>query len=99
MCGADGWSRRGIMGAGLALAAAPARAAAGPVRTAAGDFVGTEEGGVRAFRGIRYGRAERFRAPIAFAAPGQRIAADAFGPACPQGSRQAWRRWPGSPTR
>jgi para-nitrobenzyl esterase len=39
---------------------------------------------VWAFRGIRYGRAERFRAPIPVASPGQVVHADAFGPACAQ---------------
>lgn len=82
----QGWTRRGALGAGVALVAATAARAApdGAVRTAAGDFVGTRSGGVRAFRGIRYGTAPRFRAPIAFAAPGQTIAADGYGPVCPQ---------------
>ncbi|WP_287977215.1 carboxylesterase family protein [Sphingomonas sp.] len=82
---AESWTRRGVIGAGAALAASAGHAAVtGAVHTRAGDFVGTREGGVRAFRGIRYGSAPRFRAPVAFAAPGRTFAADAFGPVCPQ---------------
>ncbi|MDV3455721.1 carboxylesterase/lipase family protein [Sphingomonas sp. HF-S4] len=59
-----------------------------PVRTAAGLFQGTLEGGVRVFRGIRYGRADRFRAPVAVSPPGEVQAAATFGPVAPQsGSR------------
>jgi para-nitrobenzyl esterase len=36
------------------------------------------------FRGIRYGRAERFRAPVAVATPGRPVAAQGFGPVAPQ---------------
>ncbi|MET3710462.1 para-nitrobenzyl esterase [Sphingomonas trueperi] len=82
----QGWTRRGALGAGAALVAATAARAApdSVVRTAAGDFIGTRSGGVRTFRGIRYGTAPRFRAPGAFVAPGQTFAADRFGPVCPQ---------------
>ncbi|OAN63170.1 carboxylesterase/lipase family protein [Sphingomonas sp. TDK1] len=67
------------------LIASTAHAApSGAVRAAAGDFLGTSDRGVRAFRGIRYGTAPRFRAPVAFAAPGRQFAADRFGPVCPQ---------------
>lgn len=74
----------GAAGAALGLgtrlrAAAPAR-----VMTPVGTFVGTAEGGVRAFRGIRYGTAGRFLAPQPFAAPGKTITAATFGPICPQ---------------
>ena len=81
------WTRRSIMGAGGALLIATAASAATSdtiVRTAAGDFVGDRQDGVTAFKGIRYGRAERFRAPVAVATPGRRIEARAFGPVCPQ---------------
>jgi para-nitrobenzyl esterase len=74
----SGVSRRAVVAGGLALAANPpafAAAPAGTVRAPAGDFVGTREGGVHAFRGIRYGRAERFRAAVPVAQPGTRIAA------------------------
>jgi para-nitrobenzyl esterase len=61
---------------------------AAPVRTPAGAFRGTIEGGVRAFRGIRYGRAERFRAPVPVPAPIGVQSAATFGPVAPQsGSR------------
>ncbi len=86
MSGGDGWTRRGAIGAGAALIAARAvHAATGAaIRTAAGDFVGTREGTVRAFRGIRYGSAPRFHAPIPFTQGGVIVRADTFGPACPQ---------------
>lgn len=86
MSGAEGWTRRAAIGGSAALLASAATGAAPPgaVRTRVGNFIGTRDGGVRAFRGIRYGTAPRFRAPVAFAAPGQTIAADAFGPVCPQ---------------
>ena len=60
----------------------------GPIRTAAGAFQGTMQGGVRVFRGIRYGHAERFRAPVPVFAPAGVQPADKFGPVSPQsGSR------------
>lgn len=80
-------SRRTVVGgATTLLAAAPAlgQAHALPVRCKAGAFQGTIEGGIRTFRGIRYGRAERFRAPHPVPASAER--ADAFGPVCPQSS-------------
>jgi para-nitrobenzyl esterase len=74
-----------IAGAGAALVAAPAWGQSrAPVRTAAGVFQGTMEDGVRAFRGIRYGRAERFRAPLPVAATGEVQAVATFGPVAPQ---------------
>ena len=86
---ADGWSRRGVIGAGAALVMTSAAHAAGDpmVRTAAGNFTGTSDAGVRAYRGIRYGRAERFRAAVAVATPGQTVRAESFGPVCPQRGR------------
>ena len=86
MSGADGLSRRAAIGAGAAtLLAAGVRAQApAVVRAPAGDFVGTTHAGVHAFRGIRYGRADRFRAPTPGAQPGQTLRAEAFGPVCPQ---------------
>jgi para-nitrobenzyl esterase len=88
MSAADGWTRRAVL-AGAGVAALPAIVhAAGPsdrIRAGAGDFVGVREDGVSAFRGIRYGRAERFRAPVPVATPGKRVEAYAFGPVCPQG--------------
>lgn len=59
--------------------------AANPVVSApAGDFLGSVLDGTASFKGIRYGRAERFRAPIAVARPGERIEALSFGPVAPQ---------------
>ena len=87
MSGADHWTRRGAIGAGAALfvaTAARSGGGGGVIHTPVGDFTGMREGGVRAFRGIRYGTAARFRAPIAYAAPGRRFAAEGFGPVCPQ---------------
>lgn len=77
-----------LIGAGAAglISAAPLRAAsADPIAvTAAGRFRGRREAGIDAFRGIAYGRAERFRAPQPIAASRATIDALAFGPACPQ---------------
>ena len=65
-----------------------ALAASARVRAPAGTFDGDVEAGVLSFKGIRYGRAERFRAPVPVAATGEAIAAHVFGPVCPQsGSR------------
>jgi len=86
MSAAEGWTRRGTIGAlGAVLAATPVVAArTGVVHALAGDFVGERDGGVLAFRGIRYGRAERFRAPVAVRQRGRTVAARAFGPVAPQ---------------
>ena len=84
--GEGGLTRRAAIGAAAATLLATGARGQGPaaVRAPAGDFVGTTEGGVHAFRGIRYGRAERFRAPVAVAEPGRTVRAQAFGPVCPQ---------------
>lgn len=86
MYAVDGISRRGVIGAGAALIlASSARAAPPPhVRTPSGDFTGRTEGGVLNYRGIRYGRAERFQAPRPESNPGKIIPATAFGPVAPQ---------------
>jgi para-nitrobenzyl esterase len=93
MSGADGWTRRGVLGTGVAalvpvgglLSSSGARASAPPtVQAPAGNFVGNSDGHVLAFKGIRYGRADRFRAPVPVAMPRQIRAAQAFGPVCPQ---------------
>jgi para-nitrobenzyl esterase len=73
----SGVDRRTLIGAGLALAALPARAA--PPRR----WTGTVERGVHVFRGIRYGTAGRFQTPRPHA-PTQVEAATGFGPSCPQ---------------
>ena len=81
-------SRRNVIagfGAGVALSSrARARAGSSRVRAPAGLFDGDAEAGVLSFKGIRYGRAERFRAPVPVAATAGPIAARAFGPVCPQ---------------
>ncbi|MBO9713252.1 MAG: carboxylesterase/lipase family protein [Sphingomonas sp.] len=62
--------------------------AAAPVTAPAGRFQGIVGAGVRVFRGIRYGIAERFRAPQPLPPATEIVAADRFGPPCPQnGSR------------
>jgi para-nitrobenzyl esterase len=83
---ADGWTRRGALRGGAALIIAPGVRAETftAVRAPAGNFVGMADRNVLAFKGIRYGRAERFRAPTAVAMPGQTRSAQAFGPVCPQ---------------
>jgi para-nitrobenzyl esterase len=73
----SGVDRRTLIGAGLALAALPARAA--PPRR----WMGTVDRGVHVFRGIRYGTAGRFQAPRPHA-PTRVEAATGFGPSCPQ---------------
>lgn len=77
-------SRRAVLAGGLVLTLPPrAWAADDPVVDApAGRFTGTREGGLSRFLGIRYGRAERFRAPAPV--PPVTAAAQAFGPICPQ---------------
>lgn len=78
--------RRALLASGAALLLSrPAWAAGEPVVDApAGRFAGDEIGGVYRFRGIRYGRAERFRAPVPVAKPGEVVPAHAFGPVAPQ---------------
>lgn len=86
MSGADRLSRRAVIGSGGAALLTAGVRAQGPaaVRAPAGDFIGTIEGGVHAFRGIRYGHAERFRAPLAVPRASGSVHAQAFGPVCPQ---------------
>ena len=63
------------------LHAAPARPV---VRTSLGPVRGLREGALAVFRGIRYGTAKRFRAPIAPPAIRAIVDAVAFGPSAPQ---------------
>jgi para-nitrobenzyl esterase len=82
-------TRRSVLAGGLALSALPfaARAQSAPVVSApAGTFEGDSDGGVARFRGIRYGRAERFRAPVPVDRPAGTAPAKAFGPVAPQRS-------------
>jgi para-nitrobenzyl esterase len=53
----------------------------GPYRS--GTFRSFGDGQSWAFTGIRYGRAERFRAPVAVT-KAEQLRGDVFGPACPQ---------------
>ena len=83
-------TRRTVLAGAAALVGGWSAAAVGApaVTCAAGTFIGTRDGIVSTFRGIRYGRAERFRAAVA--EPGARspVPAVMFGPACPQLSRR-----------
>jgi para-nitrobenzyl esterase len=78
--------RRLFLAGAAAAAAMPASAAgADPVvSTSLGPVRGTREGIVAAFRGIRYGTAARFRAPVAPPPRRETIDALGFGPSCPQ---------------
>jgi para-nitrobenzyl esterase len=74
-----------LAGSGALAATAPAFALGDPtVATSLGPVRGAREGGLSVFRGIRYGVAERFRAPKP--PPSSRSTADAtgFGPSAPQ---------------
>jgi para-nitrobenzyl esterase len=86
MSGGSAIARRSLLkAAGAALAVLPAaahsRATASPC---VGRFAGIREGSVLAFKGIRYGRAERFAPPVAEAWDGSPVPADSFGPVAPQ---------------
>ena len=76
-----------------AAGAAPLLAAAQGdplVATSLGPVRGTREGGLSLFRGLRYGVADRFRAPRAPAPSREPLAATRYGPSCPQrGDRYA----------
>lgn len=86
MSGAEACSRRSALKAGLAGAAllgTPAFAATGG-RPSAGRYLGFTEGGIEAFLGIRYARADRFSPPITEPFEGAPIEATSFGPIAPQ---------------
>lgn len=78
--------RRTFLGAVAGLAAAPAFSASGrpEVMTSLGRVRGVAEGEVSVFRGIRYGLAERFRAPVAPPPSRDVVEARDYGPSCPQ---------------
>ena len=80
-------TRRAVLAGAMAFAGTPAARASTPdvsVTCRAGRFTGERRGDVSAFRGIRYGRADRFRAPVAEPPGREPVRAVAFGPACPQ---------------
>ena len=81
-------SRRSAIAGAAGLAATGWRARAATADPAvscrAGRFVGAREGGVSAFRGIRYGSARRFEAPIANVPAADPVSATSFGPVSPQ---------------
>lgn len=79
-------TRRTVLhGAALAGAVLATRAGAqtGP---RVGRYIGLREGGVSAFKGIRYGRAARFARAEPEPWDGPTVAADRFGPIAPQAS-------------
>jgi len=82
-----GTTRRTVIAGGGALLGVRAFGA-GPadpvVACPAGRFAGAWQGGVAVFRGVRYGKAQRFRAPVAATALREIIRAVEPGPACPQ---------------
>ena len=61
-----------------------AQSSAPVVQTTLGRFRGAREGGLSVFRGIRYGLAERFRAPVAPRPADEVVDALRFGPSAPQ---------------
>ncbi|MBC2666327.1 carboxylesterase/lipase family protein [Novosphingobium flavum] len=90
MFAADQTRRALLLQAGAAgmVAAMPLKAAGPNPVMRAGHLTGVREGTVIAFRGIRYGRAERFAPPSPEPWPengrGPRQVADRFGPIAPQ---------------
>ena len=82
-------TRRTVLAGGLALAAMP-RVARGQVlgpavaAAPAGIFAGDSLKGMRRFLGIRYGRAERFRAPVREARSNELVYATDYGAMAPQ---------------
>lgn len=79
-------SRRTLIAGASALALVPRsmRAAVSAVTAPDGIFSVSVEHGLTVARGIRYGRAERFQAPVAVSTPDQIVAAQSFGPVAPQ---------------
>lgn len=78
-------NRRALVKSAAFLAATPTPLLARSSKTpAVGRYLGLDEQGVLAFKGIRYGRAERFARAVAEPWAGPPIAARAFAPICPQ---------------
>lgn len=88
-------TRRTFVGSAVATAALAGASAGGAIRahdettvaTPAGRFRGVRRGATLCFRGIRYGRADRFRAPDPVPPASRVVDALDFAPACPQGPR------------
>jgi len=74
-----------LKGAALAGAAFANRASA-QTADRVGRYLGLREGGVIAFKGIRYGRAARFARAVPEPWDGPTVTADSFGPIAPQAS-------------
>jgi para-nitrobenzyl esterase len=80
-------TRRTVLSSGVSLAVAGAafgHTAETRVTCTAGRFIGERADGVASFRGIRYGRAPRFQAPIVEPPGREAVRALAYGPVCPQ---------------
>ncbi|MBB4155526.1 para-nitrobenzyl esterase [Sphingomonas jinjuensis] len=79
-------TRRAVLAGAAAWLAPGARAAEAPpvVACPAGRFTGTRTGKVATFRGMRYGHAARFAAPVAEPPATLPVFAQRPGPACPQ---------------
>lgn len=78
--------RRAFLGAVAGLVATPALGATGrpEVATSLGRVRGVGQGGLSVFCGIRYGLAERFRAPVPPPPSREVVEARGYGPSCPQ---------------
>jgi para-nitrobenzyl esterase len=77
-------SRRAFLAGAASLAAAPGLPSAPLVETNIGRVRGTTEGGIAVFRGIRYGVARRFEAPLPPARASAIVDALDYGPSSPQ---------------
>jgi para-nitrobenzyl esterase len=74
-----------IAGGAALLATGATRTAGDPIATCrSGRFLGRRQNGVASFRGIRYGQARRFQAPVAAPLGRETVPAIEPGPACPQ---------------
>lgn len=86
--------RRALIAGGLAAAAIGpqrvfGRAASAPIITCpAGRFSGSHAEGIHTFLGIRYAKAERFKAPVAVERSRDVIRANEYGPSCWQSSKR-----------
>ncbi len=79
-------TRRGLLGAGAALVASPALAKARDPQV--GRYIGLNEQGVSAFKGIRYGRADRFAQAVGEPWQGPVTQVRSFAPIAPQRGSQ-----------